>query len=88
MHCQAWRVEGFMKAFLEDPPRPLVLRCKTGDFDSYLSEFAYLPSVGEYANDAWQLFCREHIYASAGIRTRSNGAIQCLTEDRLLLRYV
>lgn len=75
------------KAFLEDPPRPIVLRCKTGDFDSHLSEVAHLPGVGEYASDAWRLFCREDFYASAGIRLGQQWRSLRLS-DRVLLRYV
>lgn len=57
-----------MRAFLEDPPVPMVLRCKVGEFDSHLSEVAHLPGVGEYASDAWRLFCRRDFDAANDIR--------------------
>lgn len=66
---------------------PLVLRCKTGDFDSHLSEVAHLPGVGEYASDAWRLFYREHFYASAGVRIAEQWH-GLRPSDRVLLRYV
>jgi hypothetical protein len=87
MHRRAWWVVALAKAFLEDPPRPMVLRCKTGDFDSHLSEVAHLPGVGEYASDAWRLFCREDFYASAGIRLGQQWR-SLRPSDRVLLRYV
>jgi len=87
MHRRAWWVVALAKAFLEDPPRPMVLRCKTGEFESHLSEVAHLPGVGEYASDAWRLFCREAFYASAGIRIAEQWR-NLRPSDRVLLRYV
>jgi hypothetical protein len=87
MHRRAWWIVDLAREFLEDPPMPMVLRCKVGEFDSHLSEVAHLPGVGEYASDAWRLFCRKDFYAANDI---------CITEqwrslrpnDRILYRYV
>ena len=87
MYRRAWWVVNLARTFLEDPPVPMVLRCKTGDFDSHLSEVAHLPGVGEYASDAWRLFCREAFYASAGVRVAEQWR-SLRPNDRILLRYV
>lgn len=73
--------------FLEDPPRPLRLRCKIGEFDSHLSEVAHLPGVGEYASDAWRLFCRRDFYADHGIRVAEEWN-RLNPRDVVLQRYV
>jgi methyl-CpG-binding domain protein 4 len=87
MHRRAWWVVDLARVFLEDPPMPMVLRCKTGEFDSHLSEVAHLPGVGEYASDAWRLFCREQFYASAGVRIAEQWR-SLRPNDRILFRYV
>ena len=87
MHRRAWSVVNLARVFLEDPPRPMVLRCKVGEFDSHLSEVAHLPGVGEYASDAWRLFCRKDFYAANDIRIAEQWP-SLRPNDRILLRYV
>jgi len=75
------------KKFLNDPPEPFKLRYKAGDFDSHLSEVAHLPGIGEYASDAWRLFCRRQFYSTHGIRV-SEEWDRLNPKDRVLYRYV
>ncbi|KAK0258359.1 hypothetical protein LTS00_018217, partial [Friedmanniomyces endolithicus] len=65
---RACTVVRLAKALLDDPPQPFVLRGKIGEFDTHLSEVGHLPGVGEYASDAWHLFCRQDFYARHDIR--------------------
>lgn len=69
MHCRACWVVNLVKAFLNDPPVPIIPRYQTGTFDSHLRAVARLPGVGEYASNAWRLFCREAFEAAAVERT-------------------
>lgn len=86
-HRRAWWVVDLARTFLEDPPRPMVLRCKVGEFDSHLSEVSHLPGVGEYASDAWRLFCRKDFYANHGVRIAEQWQ-SLRPNDRILYRYV
>jgi hypothetical protein len=66
---------------------PIVLRCKVGEFDSHLSEVAHLPGVGEYASDAWRLFCRKDFYAANDIYITEQWR-SLRPNDRIPYRYV
>lgn len=84
MHRRVWSVVNLARVFLEDPPVPVVLGCKVGEFDSHSSEIAHLPGVGEYASDAWRLFCRKDFYAANGMRVAEQWP-SLRPNDRILL---
>jgi len=48
---------------VNDPPLPNMPRCKSNPGAGYASEVARLPGVGDYASDAWRLFCKKESYA-------------------------
>jgi hypothetical protein len=49
---------------LENPPLTHALRSKTYRNAGPSSEVAHLTGMGEYASDAWRLFCRKSFYAN------------------------
>jgi hypothetical protein len=61
---RAWWLVRLAAQLLDDPPTPHRLRSKSHDNTGPVSEVAYLVGVGEYASDAWRLFCRRSFYAS------------------------
>ena len=57
------------KEWLKTPPQVGRLWQKTWNGAvTFESEVAHLKSVGEYANDAWRIFCKDKIYEKAGIK--------------------
>jgi hypothetical protein len=61
---RAWWLVRLAAQLLDDPPTPHRLRSKSHDNTGPVSEVAHLVGVGEYASDAWRLFCRRSFYAS------------------------
>ena len=64
LFCRAWWLVKLAAQLLDDPPLPHVLRSKSYKNAAAASEVAHLVGVGEYASDAWRLFCRRPFYAS------------------------
>ena len=73
--------------FLDDPPRPGILRRKTYQNAGYPSEVAHLPGIGDYASDAWRLFCKVDFYAGHGITVEDEWD-RVNPTDKDLRRYV
>jgi len=72
---------------LRTPPRPGVCKKKSYKDAGYASEVSHLTGVGDYASDAWRLFCKKSFYASYG--TTIEDEWKTLDpEDKDLKRYV
>ena len=72
---------------LDDPPRPNRMRQKGGKYAGYACEVAHLAGVGNYASDAWRLFCKEDFYARHNmIVTDEWRRVQ--TKDKALQKYI
>jgi hypothetical protein len=81
-----WLVE-MASQLLSQPPRPNKLKRKSYKGAGYASEVAYLTRVGDYASDAWRLFCKKPFYASYG--TTIEDEWKTLDpQDKDLRRYV
>jgi hypothetical protein len=63
LFCRAWWLVSLADQLLDDPPLPHALRKKTYCNARPPSEVAHLSGVGEYASDAWRLFCKKSFYA-------------------------
>ena len=61
---RAWWLVRLAAQLLDDPPIPHRMRSKSHDGNGPVSEVAHLVGVGEYASDAWRLFCRRSFYAT------------------------
>lgn len=70
-----------------DPPRPNVLRRKPYENAGYASEVAHLTGVGDYASDAWRLFCRVSFYAGHGVTVADEWRFVQPTDPQLR-RYI
>jgi hypothetical protein len=64
LFSRAWWLVRLAAQLLDDPPLPHALRSKSYRNAGPASEVAHLPGVGEYASDAWRLFCKRSFYAS------------------------
>jgi hypothetical protein len=72
---------------LRTPPRPGECKRKSYKNAGYASEVSHLAGVGDYATDAWRLFCKKPFYASYG--TTIEDEWKTLDpEDKDLKRYV
>ena len=81
-----WLVE--MASQLEGrPPRPNELEKKPYKGAGYASEVAHLTVVGDYASDAWRLFCKKSFYARHGITIEDEWKTVD-PQDKDLKRYV
>lgn len=69
------------------PPRPGVCKKKSYRDAGYASEVSHLTGVGDYASDAWRLFCKKSFYASYGT-TIEDEWNTLDPEDKDLKRYV
>lgn len=67
LYRRAWWLVEMAHQLLTDPPQPNVLRRKSGPNAGLWSEVSHLAGVGEYASDAWRLFCKQKFYARYGI---------------------
>ncbi|KAL9048273.1 MAG: hypothetical protein Q9162_007796 [Coniocarpon cinnabarinum] len=55
------------RALIENPPKPYAISGKhSSRFPSKPSEVAHLPGIGDFASDAWCIFCREQFYKQHG----------------------
>lgn len=63
LFCRAWWLVKLAGQLLDDPPLPHALRSKSYSNAGPASEVAHLTRVGEYASDAWRLFCKKSFYA-------------------------
>lgn len=63
LFCRAWWLVSLANQLLDDPPLPHAMRSKTYRNAGPSSEVAHLTGVGEYASDAWKLFCKKSFYA-------------------------
>ncbi|KAL1969904.1 hypothetical protein VTN77DRAFT_7413 [Rasamsonia byssochlamydoides] len=50
------------RTWCEDPPRPHRIHVKRYKETCIRSEVAHLKGVGNYANDAWRIFCKDRLY--------------------------
>ena len=64
LFCRAWWLVRLANQLLDDPPLPHAMRSKTYRNAGPPSEVAHLIGVGEYASDAWRLFCKKSFYAN------------------------
>jgi hypothetical protein len=72
---------------LHTPPRPDKREKKSYKDAGYASEVSHLTGVGDYASDAWRLFCKKPFYASYG--TTIEDEWKTLDpQDKDLKRYV
>jgi len=72
---------------LRTPPRPDEREKKSYKDAGYASEVSHLTGVGDYASDAWRLFCKKPFYASYG--TTIEDEWKTLDpQDKDLKRYV
>jgi hypothetical protein len=81
-----WLVE-MASQLLSQPPRPNKLKIKSYKGAGYASEVAHLAGVGDYASDAWRLFCKKPFYASYGITIEDEWKTLD-PQDKDLKRYV
>ncbi|KAI4219552.1 MAG: hypothetical protein L6R36_008248, partial [Xanthoria steineri] len=72
---------------ISDPPLPNVLRRKQYANAGPACEVAHLAGVGQYACDAWRLFCKRSFYAANGLTVPDEWRTLRPT-DSYLLRYV
>lgn len=63
LYRRAWWLVTMANQLIMDPPRPNVLRQKLYRNAGYACEVAHLAGVGNYACDAWRLFCKRSFYA-------------------------
>lgn len=87
LHRRAYWLVEMASQLLSQPPRPGELKKKSYKGAGYASEVAYLTGVGDYASDAWRLFCKKPFYASHG--TTIEDEWKTLNpQDKDLKRYV
>jgi hypothetical protein len=72
---------------LHDPPLLDKPRQKTYKNPGYASEVAHLAGIGDYASDAWRLFCKKPFYASHGTTIEEEWKTLD-PQDKDLKRYV
>jgi len=72
---------------LRSPPRPDEYEKKSYKDAGYASEVSHLTGVGDYASDAWRLFCKKPFYASYGTTIEDEWKT-LEPQDKDLKRYV
>lgn len=80
-------IKNLAEQFVLDPPMPQIMRRKSGKDAGYASEVAHLAGVGNYASDAWRLFCKEEFYARHNIVVTDEWK-RVQTKDKALQKYI
>lgn len=87
LHRRAYWLVEMASQLGSQPPRPNEPRKKPYKGAGYASEVAHLTGIGDYASDAWRLFCKKSFYASHGITIEDEWKTLD-PQDKDLKRYV